>query len=537
MSEIEVSKIKNLKNNIKLNLKSDGYIKKPVLYVKSRKELSCSFRMLPNQLSDRKVTFLIPAMKLSPTNLYYDIYLEFIDKDGESRQERVRTKSKLQRRLVNLLNLKHQLVRHEDKSYLITGYFAVGGYLAFQVRETDQYDSLKYRMKELLACVLVPFVYSYYKDSKLIYEKFSNYARDNSFYYFAYVQNNMQDNKLFYVITKDSPDIENLKPYLKNTVYFMSVKHLMLIMVAKYFIASESKGHAYAWRHNQSIARYCLNRKPFVFLQHGVLGLKQVDKTFFANNRLNHANLFITSSKIEKKIVLNFLGYQEQNVAITGLARWDNFKKLPKEKKMFVMPTWRVNLELLSDGEFLKSEFYRSYYSLLHSNKIKHLLYENGYTLHFMLHPKFVRFEKYFVSDDKNIKVVRQSDIPIDFELKTSKLVITDYSSIMWDALYYGCPALLFQFDQAEYLQTQGSYLDFHSDLKEIIVKDPQTLLNKIATFMQNQETIDLSSLQHKFFAYSDRSNSKRIGDSISQWENDYQFVPLYKKYLTRFKR
>lgn len=513
-----------------------GILKDPVLLIKARKEQDSSFKILPKVVSKSKLVFLVPLDSIATTNLYYDIYVEHLAENNELNQIRVRNISRIQRRKINLLNLKRQTINHSDGKYIVTEYFAVGGYLSLQIREKDQYDSFKYRLKEIVACLLVPFTYWYYKDAKLVYEKFSNYARDNSFYYFAYVQQHEKNNKLFYIINQDSPDLANVQPYQNRVVYFMSVKHLLLVLVSKYFIASESKGHAYAWRHNQSVVRYMLNRKPFVFLQHGVLGLKQVDHTFFANNRLNHADLFITSSELEKKIVLNYLGYEPENVAITGLARWDNYQLAPKEKKILVMPTWRVQLELLSDEEFLKSEFYQAYYDLLHSTRIKKILHDNGYQLNFMMHPKFVRYEKYFNSDDSSIQVLHQSDVPLDQELKTSEVIVTDYSSIMWDALYYGGQALLFQFDQAEYLETQGSYLDFQTDLSQIVVKDSQTLLDRIEVLLHGQQKVELASYQQRYFAYSDQNNSQRINDSITEWENRFNFVPLYKKHIVSRK-
>lgn len=537
MPKLVVASIKNKNKFVELRIKNDKRLKNPFLWVKSRKNREHSIKVLPSKIEGHCLVFVFSVDSLSPLSLYYDLYIESNSQKGELLFERITSKSKIQRITINLFNLKKQTTTFNDEEYLVTEYFSSGAFLSIQVRETDHYDNFKYRFNEFCAVLLTPFVYWYYKDSKLIYEKLSNYARDNSFYYFSYVQKNVVNNKLFYIIREESPDLKNLKPYRKRVVYFMSIKHLILLISSKYFIASESKGHAYAWRHNQSVARYFLNRKPFVFLQHGVLGLKQVDHTFFASNRLNHADLFITSSQIEKQIVLNFLGYQDDNVAVTGLARWDNFKKLPKEKKIFVMPTWRVQLDLLSDQEFLASEFFEAYSSLLHSDKIKRILHENGYSLHFMLHPKFVRFEKYFMSDDENIKIFHQSELPIDMELKTSSLVITDYSSIMWDALYYSCPVLLFQFDQKDYLETQGSYLDFDSGLKDIIIKNPQDLLQQISMFMQQKETFDLSHLQHKYFAYHDKNNSKRIKNSISKWEESYDFIPFYKKLVLRLKK
>lgn len=534
MTKIKINNIKNIDNLIQLTVDNSQLLNEPVLYVKARKDETYSLKIKPQEIAGNTVEFVIDATTLSPMNLYYDLLLEYITADGFIEMQALSAKSNFQRLATNIFNLKHQSVEHTEHSYVVTEYFAAGGVLAFQVRERDSYDTGIAKFKEIIACLCMPFIYWYYKDSKLIYEKFSSYARDNSFYYFSYVQDHIPDNHLFYVIRKDSPDLKNVLPYKKHIVYFMSLKHLILIMASKYFIASETKMHAYAWRHNQSVFKFLINRKPFVFLQHGVLGLKQVPHAFFADDKMNHADLFITSSKLEKEIVTDYLGYQPENVVVTGLARWDNPRKEKKQKKIFVMPTWRVQLEFLDDEQFLKSDFYQAYSKLLHSDKIKRALREAGYTLHFMMHPKFVRFEKYFQSDHDNIKVMHQSEISIDRELKSSELLITDYSSITWDALYYGISVLLFQFDQEEYEELQGSYLDFNRDLTGLIVKDSSCLLDQIDMFFNDEEVVNVSSYQQKYFDYLDRHNSQRINMAVQRWEESYHFESMFKKIVSK---
>lgn len=533
MTKITVKTIKVLKTQVKIKVKVPKELSKPLLNVKSRKDEQHSFTVSASSLTDTEVVFLLPLKAISPFSLYYDFYLEYHNENGEQQFQRIRNNSRRQRQVINWLHCKYQNVTWGDTKYLVTMYFAVGGYLALQIREADEYDSIKYKLKELIALLFIPFTYWYYKDSKLIYEKFSNYARDNSFYYFTYVQNKGK-NKLFYIIKKDSPDIPNLSPFRKNIVYFMSVKHILLIVVSKYFIASESKGHAYAWRHNQSIVRFFLNKKSFVFLQHGVLGLKKVDRTFFANNKLNHADLFITSSFFEKNIVLDYLGYDEKQVAVTGLARWDSRKPVKKQRKIFVMPTWRTHLELLSHEEFLKSDFYKEYYNLIHSEILENILCKYDYSLHFMMHPKFIQFEKYFTSSSDHIKVLYQDEHSLDEELRSSELVITDYSSIMWDSLYYNIPTLLFQFDQKEYLKLQGSYLNMEKDLSKIVVLDVGSLLKTIKGFIVNNDLPEILSYHIKYFAFYDSENSKRIDEAVRSWEEEFQFTPFLKKLLRR---
>lgn len=68
-----------------------------------------------------------------------------------------------------------------------------------------------------------------------------------------------------------------------------------------------------------------------VFLQHGVLGRKKVEynKTYYDLP----FHLFNVSSTQEKyDIVVNQLGYNTKDVAITGLPRFDNLPLNPKKK-------------------------------------------------------------------------------------------------------------------------------------------------------------------------------------------------------------
>ena len=259
-----------------------------------------------------------------------------------------------------------------------------------------------------------------------------------------------------------------------------------------------------------------------------------MDRTFFANNKLNHADLFITSSFVEKNIVLEYLGYDKKQVVVTGLARWDNRKQIKKQRTIFIMPTWRTQLEFLSHEEFLQSKFYKEYYNLIHSEFLENILCKYGYSLHFMMHPKFIQFEKYFMTNMEHIMVLYQNEHPLDEELRASQLVITDYSSIMWDSLYYNIPTLLFQFDQEEYLKLQGSYLNMEKDFSKIVVHDAGSLLRKIEAFIVENEKPELSSYREKYFAFYDTENSKRIDEAVLSWEEEHQFTPLLKNLLNR---
>ncbi|WP_270265408.1 CDP-glycerol glycerophosphotransferase family protein [Lactococcus formosensis] len=540
--KITISKMK-IKRNVlylRINIVSISKQIRRLLLVSRKKDCTFIEGNLIKKTS-KYIYFSLPLEESILKYIYYDFYMEILDGLGCAKLIKVEKKSSVQIYIVNIFFKKQSYIFFNPmpNQYIISLYFSKGGSLSLQIRERDKYDSLAYEIKKIIACLLYPFMHWFYKDSKLTYEKFSNYARDNSYYYFCYCKEINVNDKLYFIINKDSPDFYKLKKYKNYVVKFMSVKHFLLIFSAKYLVASEAKGHAYGWRHNQGLVRYVLNRKTFIFLQHGVLGLKKVDNTFFANNRFNKATLFVASSELERCIIRDELGYSEKEIITTGLCRWDSKKDLKKENKIFIMPTWRVELENMGQEDFLETEFYKEYSKLLCSEKLKIILERYGYFLHFMVHPKLLKFENYFPSNEY-IYLRTHNESTIEDELKTSKLIITDYSSIMWDSFVYGIPVFLFQFDQKSYLRNQGSYFDFETNFSDIIITNHELLVEKIHNLLSRNDLgaqqKNLDNYRSKFFLYNDKKNCFRVNSAIKKWEDSFEFPCLIKKGIKKLK-
>lgn len=66
--------------------------------------------------------------------------------------------------------------------------------------------------------------------------------------------------------------------------------------------------------------------------------------------------LFVVSSGYEQKIIHDYFGYDNEEIIITGLARWDVLedKSDPAHKEIQLMPTWRSWLEDISEEQFKK---------------------------------------------------------------------------------------------------------------------------------------------------------------------------------------
>src|SRR5699024_5810053 len=154
---------------------------------------------------------------------------------------------------------------------------------------------------------------------QLAFEKLSNRAQESGFAYFKYVRLKFPNEKLYFLIKKDSPDFREIEG-LGHIVFHGSFKHFYLLHRAELFISSETPGHAYFWRENMGITANVVRTKPYVFLQHGVLGFKMLDNLFYGD-RLTSPTLLITSSEFEKNIVTSNLGFNGDKVPVTGLAR------------------------------------------------------------------------------------------------------------------------------------------------------------------------------------------------------------------------
>src|SRR5699024_10481200 len=134
------------------------------------------------------------------------------------------------------------------------------------------------------------------------------------------------------------------------------------------------------------------------------------------------------SSEREKEIIKRDLLFDENEIAITGLSRFDNlFKKdVTVKKQILIIPTWRD--WIFSSKVLLSSEYYDRYMSLLRSTGIKKY-YENGYDIVFCLHPNMQAFKDLF-DIPEFIKSVNLGDIDVQLLIKESQVMITDYSSV-----------------------------------------------------------------------------------------------------------
>src|SRR5699024_4477620 len=104
---------------------------------------------------------------------------------------------------------------------------------------------------------------------------------------------------------------------------------------------------------------------------------------------------FIASSEREKVIVVRDLKFDSKQVAVTGLARFDELfnPKVKTKDQILIIPTWRdwlINWERLEDSEYLEN-----INQLLNSPSIKYIAHK-CYEIIFFLHPNMQPFIELF---------------------------------------------------------------------------------------------------------------------------------------------
>lgn len=412
-----------------------------------------------------------------------------------------------------------------DEKYILFPYVAGNGNINLMFRTSEGNDGFKFRLKERLGLRLFQLFEKPLKEKKimLVYEKYCYMAQDNGYQFFRYcMENNMEkimNRKIYYVIDKKSPDYEKVKKYKKNVVNFMSVRFIAYMLAAKLLVSSDVRSHAYAWRHRSSIIAHVIKKKKHIFLQHGVTAMKKVDGIFGKSHGLP-TNLFVVTSDAEYEIVNKYFGYNKNEIALTGFARWDVLEDKSKgRREILVMPTWRNWLDDVDSEEFKKSEYYKNYTTLLNSERLDRILKENDVKLNFYIHPKFKDYIGNFNIDAERVHLIPFGTQPLNELMMECNMLITDYSSVSWDVYYMNKPVLFYQFDIDTYLNTHGSYMDMEHDLFGDRTLDVNELIDMIEENIKNNFVMKekYAREREKNFKYMDRNNCKRICTVIRQ--------------------
>lgn len=364
--------------------------------------------------------------------------------------------------------------------------------------------------------------YKYDKPIWLLAER-NNEARDNGYHLFKYIRTNYPKVPVFYIIKHKSPDYNKLIPF-GNIIRFGSIKHHTYYFLAAKHISTHINGCMPSAKVNSAMDQYLQVHAKKIFLQHGIIKdyLPQISKA------VANLDLFVCGAFPEYNYVKENYGY-ENEVKYVGLARFDGLHNYEVKNQILLMPTFRMSLFIYqeepttvkNEKNFMSSNYYIAYQSLINNDNLIQLLTEHGIELIFYPHFEVQRYIHLFHANNQLIKIAAMEDYDIQALLKESKLLITDYSSVYFDFAYMNKPVLYYQFDYDQYREEhyKEGYYSYEVNGFGNVIRKEEDLLNEISDVINSQFELSAKYSERikQFFPLHDTDNCKRNFEVIQQ--------------------
>lgn len=318
-------------------------------------------------------------------------------------------------------------------------------------------------------------------------DEFKNYTH-------VWVVNNLSDVKSKFkkmknvVIVKRGSDL-----YLK---YLASAKYLINnVTFPDYFIRKEGQRYLNTW-HGTPI-KYLGKKIQTGFMEHA-----NAQRNFLHATHLIHPNLY-TKDIMENDYDIKELfsgvsiltGYPRIDLSLSNDVSIKNDLRIKDNQKVLLYaPTWRGGLnKQYFDFERLKSdilELQKSNFKVLVSvhHEVEHL-FDNEQFKNVLLPPCIEMNELLSIVD----------------------VLITDYSSVMFDFMVLERPIICYVYDYEYYKQERGLYFNVDEITHRVCktIEDVKEVLNSKDLFVKDNS--HLTSLKHKFYDLEDGKSSARV--------------------------
>jgi len=190
-----------------------------------------------------------------------------------------------------------------------------------------------------------------------------------------------------------------------------------------------------------------LNAMDFIFynieyitsinLGHGVKYFKSfLYKNYTSPQKYN--KLVLAPSKKIIAVALKY-GWKEENIIKICLPKWDKYDKIENHeiisKSIFIFFTWRH----LRQNKKISSEYINNILKIIKCPILQKKLIKENISLFYALHPGISQYKKIKSLKSKYISFEQISDL-----LMKSNLLITDFSSVVFDFVYQRKPIIIY---------------------------------------------------------------------------------------------
>lgn len=387
-------------------------------------------------------------------------------------------------------------------------------HLRIQVREPNVTDAMWERVRIAIAYGAAKI--SRKKNTVLLYEKFCSSYEESASVLFEKLVDSGYKNARF-ILDENYHGMKDIdQKYRKYIIRRFSMKHYYSLFTAKSLLSSEAVGHVLEKRCASRLFNRQVRRGyDYAFLQHGVMymvSLGSEQRDFYGKSKSGKKQRVVVSSQLEADHFTENTEYGENDIYLTGLAKFDRSILNEDADRITIIPTWRPWENVVA----LEDEKSSTYYRML-KNMIECIPGELRDKLIVMPHP---RMSKQNESEDNLLWQYYMPDTRYEDVLRMTKLLITDYSSISYDAFYRGANVAFFWGEKDECMKHYGnnSKLMLTEELAFGPVSyDYENLRKAISELYNNSQKQQYVDNYRKIVEFHDGKNTERIIERLKK--------------------
>ena len=221
--------------------------------------------------------------------------------------------------------------------------------------------------------------------------------------------------------------------------------------------------------------------KYFLYYEKNCYGIKRIDK------------LLIPPLDILISLAKKY-GWKDENIISMNLPKWDKYNIIYKnpssdiygkyeDRYILLLFTWRD----INKNKKISNSYFKNIKLLLNNKILNKALEQNNITLYYTFHHKIINYNFYNLStkEKKFIKPINIKNISI--YLNKTSLVITDFSSIVFDLIYRRKPFVIYIPDSKDESNIDNYKYNYY-ELIELLKNDTIKFYNK---FIELNEAIN----------------------------------------------
>lgn len=387
------------------------------------------------------------------------------------------------------------------------------GSLVLTVRDKNYTDSIAERVKLKIASMMRVLYKN--KNIILLFEKNSaKYEESASVLYENLIDENY--NNVYFIMDKNAREKyahEIDIKYKKNIIDKFSFRHYLYFFACSTFLSSEGVGHAMEMScYGRNIRkRFSEKTYNYVFLQHGVMYMISLDSTtrklFRETPKKVKKYRVVVSSDLEAEHFIQLGKQKSEQIYKSGLCKFDRSKWNENADKIVIMPTWRPWEFDCEVQDIESTPYYQMILRILDAipEKMKS---------HVIILPHPLVVDTFKRNHTALTQYLLKEDVKYDKVLENTKILITDYSSIAYDAFYRGSNVIFYWEELQKCLENYGKdaklMLNMNNVFGDVCYNDKELNLCVERNYLSGQREKWKSNFK-KIVEYHDGNNTKRL--------------------------